>query len=84
MREMALMTPVVSQTYILNIRQLLIENEKLSDQDLQNFINFSKIVRLFVEYCLEQDRFYISLPKSTYYQNQNNLREILYKTWIEK
>jgi len=84
MREMALMTPVVSQTYILNIRQLLIENEKLSDQDLQNFINFSKIVRLFVEYCLEQDRFYISLPKSTSYQNQNNLREILYKTWIEK
>jgi len=84
MREMALMTPVVSQTYILNIRQLLIENEKLSDQDLQNFINFSKIVRLFVEYCLEQDRFYISLPKSTSYQNQNNLRDILYKTWIEK
>ncbi|NEU77925.1 hypothetical protein [Nostoc sp. UIC 10630] len=78
MSEMALMTPVVSQEYISKNRALFMKNEKLTGQDWRN------IIRWFVEYCLEQDRLYISLPKSTSYQSQNNLREILDKTWIEK
>jgi len=77
--EMALMTPVVSQEYILKSRQLLREIEKLNAQDLQRSINAQKIVRWFVEYCLEQDKLYISLPKSSSYQSQKKLREILFK-----
>ena len=79
MSEMALMTPVVSQEYILKSRQLLRESEKLNAQDLQRSINAQKIVRWFVEYCLEQDKLYISLPKSSSYQSQKKLREILFK-----
>lgn len=82
--EMALMTPVASQEYVLKSRDLLIKNDKLSDQDLQRIISYQKIVMWFVEYCLEQDRRYISLPKSTSYQSQSTLREILYKTYVEK
>ena len=80
MSEMALLTPVVSQEYILKSRELLREIEKLSYQDLQRIIYAKKIVRWFVEYCLEQDQLYISLPKSSSYQSQNTLREILFKT----
>lgn len=84
MSEMALMTPVSSQEYILKGRGLLTENEKLSDQDLQRIISYQKIIKWFVEYCLEQDKRYISLPKSTSYQNQVTLREILYRAWVGK
>jgi energy-coupling factor transporter ATP-binding protein EcfA2 len=76
MSEMALMTSVISQEYISRNRALLMKNEKLSGLDWRT------IIRWFVEYCLEQDRLYISLPKSTSYQSQNKLREILRKTWI--
>jgi energy-coupling factor transporter ATP-binding protein EcfA2 len=82
--EMALITPVVSQKYILEVRKLLKENETLSDQDLQIIISHQKIVRLFIKYCLEQDSIYISLPTSELYRSQNMLREILDKTWIQK
>jgi len=76
MSEMALMTPVVSQEYISKNRELLMKSEKLSGQD------WRKIIRWFVKYCLEQDKLYISLPKSTSYQSQHALREILDKTWV--
>jgi len=76
---MAVMTPVVSQDYILKSRQLLREIENLNAQDLQRSINNQKIIRWFVEYCLEQDKLYISLPKSNSYQSQKKLREILFK-----
>ena len=84
MSEMSLMTPVSSQEYILKSKELLIENEKLSDQDLQRIRNSQKIVKWFVEYCLEKDHLYISLPNFPSYQSQKTLREILYKTWIDK
>ncbi|AFY66725.1 hypothetical protein [Geitlerinema sp. PCC 7407] len=83
MGEMALVTPVVSHEYASKIRQVLEENDKLSDQDLQKNINEQKIVRFFVEYCLEQDKLHISLPKSTAYRSQEILREVLFRNWIE-
>lgn len=78
MSEMALMTPVVSQEYISNNRDLLIKKEKLSGS------NWKQIIKWFVKYCLEQDNLYISLPKTASYQSQRTLRETLHKTWIDK
>lgn len=78
MSEMALMTPVISQEYISKIRDLLMKNEKLSGQD------WRKIIKWFVEYCLDQDDNYISLPKTSSYESQRTFRETLYNTWISK
>lgn len=78
MSEMALMTPVVSQDYVLKNKSLLMKNEKLNGQD------WRQIIKWFVEYCLEQDSLYMSLPKTASYQSQHALREILSKTWTEK
>lgn len=78
MSEMALMTPVISQEYILKIRDLLIKNEKLSGQD------WRKIIKWFVEYCLDQDNIYISLPRISSYESQHTLRATLYKIWIDR
>lgn len=78
MSEMALMTPVVSQECISKIRDLLMKNEKLSGQD------WRRIIKWFVEYCLDQDNNYISLPKNSSYESQRTFRETLYNTWIGK
>jgi len=76
MSEMALMTPVSSQGYLSKTRELM-NRGKLSAQDWRT------ITKWFVEYCLEQDRLYISLPKSDSYQSQKTLRENLHLTWVE-
>ena len=81
--EMALVTPIVGQSYILKVRKTLKDIEALSSEDLQININFQKIVKWFIEYCLEQDRIHISLPKSKAYQSQESMREIILKTWVE-
>ncbi len=78
MSEMELITPVISQEYISKIRDFLMKNEKLSGQD------WRKIIKWFVEYCLDQDNNYISLPKTSSYESQRTFRETLYNTWIGK
>lgn len=75
MSEMALMTPVSSQQYIEETRNL-INTAKLTFQDWRT------ITKSFVEYCLEQDKIYISLPQSNSYQSQRILRETLRNTWL--
>ncbi|MEH2118990.1 AAA family ATPase [Nostoc sp.] len=75
MSEMALMTPVSSQQYIEETRNL-INTAKLTFQD------WRAITKSFVEYCLQQDKIYISLPQSNSYQSQRILRETLRNTWL--
>jgi hypothetical protein len=76
MSEMALMTPVRSQEYISKNRTLL--KEKLSFED------WRKIIEWFVDYCLNEDQLFISLPNSSSYQSQRVLRENIRRTWIKK
>ncbi len=78
MSEMALMTPVVSQEYISKIRDLLMKKERLNGQD------WRKITKWFVEYCLDQDTIYTSLPKTLSYDGQRALRETLFSIWLDK
>jgi energy-coupling factor transporter ATP-binding protein EcfA2 len=77
MSEMALMTPVSSQDYISKARELM-KRGKLSAQDWRT------IIKWFVEYCLAQDRLYLSLPKSDSYLSQKTLRESLHLAWVEE
>ncbi|QSJ15784.1 AAA family ATPase [Nostoc sp. UHCC 0702] len=76
MSEMALMTPISSQEYIIKTRNL-IQSGKLSFQDWRTITNW------FVEYCLEQDKIYISLPQSNLYQSQRILRDTIRNTWLQ-
>jgi energy-coupling factor transporter ATP-binding protein EcfA2 len=77
MSEMALMTPVVSQEYISKTRDIL-KAGKLRSED------WNRIIEWFVDYCLKQDRIFISLPNSISYQSQRVFRETLSQTWIRK
>ena len=84
MCEMALVTPVISQEYISQNRELLMKGVKLSSQELKlNSQGLRKAIKSFVEYCLTQDRIYISIPKNESYKGQHTLRETLQKTWID-
>lgn len=76
MSEMALITPVNSQEYISKNRATLQKSRKLSHWDWRS------ISKKFIEYCLEQDQLFISLPRSDSYQSQKTLRENLYQTWV--
>ena len=77
MSEMALVTPISSQECISKTRELM-RRGKLTAQDWRT------ITKWFVEYCLVQDRLYISLPKSKSYQSQKTLRESLHLTWVKE
>jgi hypothetical protein len=77
MSEMSLMTPVASQEYISKTRDML-KSGKLRSED------WNRIIEWFVDYCLKQDRIFISIPNSSSYQSQRVFRETLSQTWIKK
>ncbi|BAY61652.1 hypothetical protein NIES22_17190 [Calothrix brevissima NIES-22] len=73
--EMALNTPVTSQNYLGRVRNFL--KKKRTKQDWQI------IIKLFVEYCLQQDSLYIALPKKQTYDSQRKLRERVHQRWTK-
>ncbi|MBN3882117.1 MAG: AAA family ATPase [Nostoc sp. JL34] len=71
--QMALNTPIASQSYLMRVRDFL--KKKRTRQD------WVVIIKLFVEYCLQQDSLYISLPQKQIYDSQRKLRERISQRW---
>ncbi|MGL4501357.1 MAG: AAA family ATPase [Planktothrix sp.] len=83
MREMSLTTPIANPDCIFEIRKLVKENEELKEYDLQINLNFNKIIKHFINYCISQDKRYMSIPTNlTTYQAQHKLRDILSQVWL--
>ncbi|WGV23969.1 hypothetical protein [Halotia branconii] len=74
MIEMALTTPVIGKNYIGKVRDLM-NKRKLNWQD------WCTVIKWFINYCLEKDKVYISLPTSEAYDSQRFLRERIHQNW---
>lgn len=72
--HMALVTPVRNYSLVSDIRAIM--RPKLGRSDWLN------IISTFIEYCLEEDKIFISLPKAPTYDSQSQLRHRLKMKWI--
>lgn len=71
---MALVTPVRSYEIVAEIREIM--ETKLGKQE------WLRIISTFVNYCIKQDKLFVSLPKLPAYDSQSQLRHGLVMKWI--
>lgn len=72
--HMALVTPVSNYDIIRNIRDIM--ESRLSRSE------WIQITSTFMKYWIEQDKLFISLPKSPAYDRQSQLRQDLNMKWV--
>lgn len=73
--QMALVTPIRNYELVAEIRELM--KSKLIREE------WAKIISKFVDYCIEEDRLFVLLPRSDSYDGQSQFRNELKMKWLD-
>lgn len=73
--QMAIRTPIIEGEYLNAIVSIMNNNNKLKFED------WKKIINIFTDYCIEQDKKYVTIPNSDEYKHQADLISKFLKHW---